>query len=360
MSFCHRIDRPTSRREFLSRAGAGFGAVALSALTGQNLDRERRISQSGRAKIPQRLGRAKNVIWLFMEGGPSHLDLFDPKPLLNKLAGQTLPDSFERPVTAMGEVNSPLLESKRKWAQHGESGLWISDWLPNHSKIADELCVIRSCVSDGINHAGGVCQMNTGSVFGGRPALGSWISYGLGTENDSLPAFVVIKDSNSMIVNGARMWGSGFIPAVYQGALFENGTEPIKNLNNPSGVSDTRQRQKLEYLEELNRGHYAARSSNTDLEARIRSYELAFRMQAAAPEAIDLESEPEPIKKLYGLDNKETEVYGRQCLMARRLVERGVRFIQLYHGAAASGTATRRWRKTTAASATTSMCRSPA
>ena len=333
MSFCHRIDRPSSRREFLSRAGAGFGAVALSALTGQDLIARSSFPNPVGAKIPQRLGRAKNVIWLFMEGGPSHLDLFDPKPLLNKIAGQSLPDSFERPVTAMGEVNSPLLESKRQWAQHGESGLWISDWLPNHSKIADELCVIRSCVSDGINHAGGVCQMNTGSVFGGRPALGSWISYGLGTENDSLPAFVVIKDSNSMIVNGARMWGSGFIPAVHQGALFENGTEPIKNLNNPSGVSNARQRQKLEYLEELNRGHYAARSSNTDLEARIRSYELAFRMQASAPEAIDLESESEHIKTLYGLDNKETEVYGRQCLMARRLVERGVRFIQLYHGA---------------------------
>ena len=333
MSFCHRIDRPSSRREFLSRAGAGFGAVALSALTGQDLIARSSFPNPVGAKIPQRLGRAKNVIWLFMEGGPSHLDLFDPKPLLNKLAGQSLPDSFERPVTAMGEVNSPLLESKRQWAQHGESGLWISDWLPNHSKIADELCVIRSCVSDGINHAGGVCQMNTGSVFGGRPALGSGISYGLGTENDSLPAFVVIKDSNSMIVNGARMWGSGFIPAVHQGALFENGTEPIKNLNNPSGASNARQRQKLEYLEELNRGHYAARSSNTDLEARIRSYELAFRMQASAPEAIDLESEPEHIKTLYGLDNKETEVYGRQCLMARRLVERGVRFIQLYHGA---------------------------
>ena len=333
MSFCHRIDHPSSRREFLSRAGAGFGAVALSALTGQNLIAKSAFPNPVGAKIPHRLGRARNVIWLFMEGGPSHLDLFDPKPLLNKLAGQPLPDSFARPVTAMGEVNSPLLECKRKWAQHGESGLWISDWLPNHSKIADELCVIRSCVSDGINHAGGVCQMNTGSVFGGRPALGSWVSYGLGTENDSLPAFVVIKDSNSMIVNGARMWGSGFIPAVHQGALFENGTEPIKNLNNPSGVSDERQRRKLEFLEELNRGHYAARSSNTDLEARIRSYELAFRMQAAAPEAIDLESEPEHIKHLYGLDHKETEVYGRQCLMARRLVERGVRFIQLYHGA---------------------------
>lgn len=330
---CNRIEQPHSRREFLGKAGAGFGAVALSALTGENLIGANSAPNPVAAKIPHQFGKAKNVIWLFMEGGPSHLDLFDPKPLLNKLAGQSLPDSFEKPVTAMGEVNSPLLESKRKWAQHGDSGLWISDWLPEHSKIADDLCVIRSCVSDGINHAGGVCQMNTGSVFGGRPSLGSWISYGLGTENQSLPAFVVIKDSNAMVVNGARTWGSGFIPAVHQGVLLENGSEPIKNLHNPGGVSEARQKQKLDFLQQLNQNHYESRSSNSDLEARIRSYELAFRMQAEAPEAIDLDSEPEHIKSLYGLDNKDTQVYGRQCLMARRLVERGVRFIQLYHGA---------------------------
>ena len=330
---CNNIDIPSSRREFLSRAGGGFGALALSALSGENLLASSGAPNPVAAKIPHGIGKAKNVIWLFMEGGPSHLDLYDPKPLLNKLAGQPLPDSFDRPVTAMGEVNSPLLESKRKWAQHGESGLWISDWLPNHSKIADELCVIRSCVSDGINHAGGVCQMNTGSVFGGRPSLGSWISYGLGTENQSLPGFVVIKDSNSMVVNGARCWGSGFIPAVHQGVLFGGGNEPISNLNNPAGVTEARQIQKLEYLKQLNENHITGRESNTDLDARIRSYELAFKMQAEAPEAIDLESEPEHIKDLYGLNDKETQVYGRQCLMARRLVERGVRFIQLYHGA---------------------------
>ncbi len=330
---CYQYDHPTSRREFLARAGAGFGAVALSALAGENL-----LASSGppspvAAKIPHALGKAKNVIWLFMEGGPSHLDLFDPKPLLNQLAGQSLPESFERPVTAMGEVNSPLLASRRQWAQHGESGLWISDWLPNHSKIADELCVIRSCVSDGINHAGGVCQMNTGSVFGGRPSLGSWISYGLGTDNRSLPGFVVIKDSNSMVVNGTRCWGSGFIPAVHQGVLFESGDQPIVNLNNPKGISNERQRKKVDFITQLNKTHFQGRESNTDLDARIRSYELAFRMQAQAPEAIDLDSEPEPIKALYGLNHKDTEIYGRQCLMARRLIERGVRFIQLYHGA---------------------------
>ncbi|MCB1066130.1 MAG: DUF1501 domain-containing protein, partial [Verrucomicrobiae bacterium] len=236
-------------------------------------------------------------------------------------------------VLPMGETTAPLMRSKRTFKQHGESGLWVSDWFPHQAKVADELCVIRSCVSDGINHAGGVCQMNTGSVFGGRPSLGSWISYGLGTENKSLPGFVVIKDSNSMVVNGARAWGSGFIPASHQGVLFEQGNEPIKFLNNPKGVTDSRQEHKLKFLEEVNQRHYQTRETNSDLEARIRSYELAFHMQAEAPEAIDLDSEPEHIKELYGLGDKETETYGRQCLMARRLVERGVRFIQLYHGA---------------------------
>ena len=328
---CNNITRPTSRRDFLTSAGAGFGAVALSALTGENL-----IAASTNptaAKIPHALGRAKNVIFLFMEGGPSHIDLFDPKPLLNELAGQPLPKSFDRPVTAMGEVESPLLECKREWAQHGESGLWISDWLPQHSAIADELCVIRSCVSDGINHAGGVCQMNTGSVFGGRPSLGAWVNYGLGTANDSLPGFVVIKDSNTMIVNGARAWGSGFMPASYQGVLFSGGNQPIANLGRPDGTTASRQSRKLEFLAKLNQGHSQGRQSNTELEARIESYELAFRMQAEAPEAIDLDSEAASIKKLYGLDNNKTRTFGRQCLMARRLVERGVRFVQLYHGA---------------------------
>lgn len=330
---CNNYDQPGSRREFLSKAGCGFGAVALSALLGQNHALGASLANPASAKIPHRYGQAKSVIWLFMEGGPSHIDLFDPKPLLNKLAGQALPDSFERPVTAMGEVNSPLLECKRQWKQHGQSGLWISDWFPQMGQIADDLCVVRSCVSDGINHAGGVCQMNTGSVFGGRPSLGSWVSYGLGTENENLPGFVVLKDTKSMVVNGVRSWGSGFMPSAYQGVLLESGDEPIHNLNNPNGVTDQRQAGKLAFLDQLNRRHQDGRQSNTDLEARIRSYELAFRMQAEAPEVVDLSDEPEEVQKLYGMDRKETAVYGRNCLMARRLVERGVRFVQLYHGA---------------------------
>ena len=328
---CNNIVPPASRRDFLRSAGAGFGAVALSALSGEKLIAA--TDNPSIQKIPHAIGRAKNVIFLFMEGGPSHLDLFDPKPLLNKLAGQKLPESFEKPVTAMGEVNAPLLASKREWAQHGESGLWISDWLPNHRKIADELCVIRSCFSDGINHAGGVCQMNTGSVFGGRPSLGAWVNYGLGTSNNSLPGFVVIKDTNSMVINGARAWGSGFMPADYQGTLFESGSQPIANLNRPKDTTAVRQNRKLDFLAQINRNHLVGRESHSELEARIHSYELAYRMQAEAPEAVDLESEPEHIQKLYGLDQEHTRTYGRQCLMARRLVERGVRFVQLYHGA---------------------------
>ncbi len=329
---CSRIEHFTSRRDYLRCAGGGFGAVAFAAMTARPLTAATSTNPVA-AKIPDRLGRAKNVIWLFMEGGPSHLDLFDRKPAVNELAGQSLPDSFPRPVTAMGEVGSPILACRRKWNRCGESGLWISDWLPHHHAIADELCVIHSCVSDGINHAGGVCQMNTGAVFGGRPSLGAWVAYGLGTENENLPAFVVMKDRSAMVVNGARAWGSGFMPSGYQGVLFETGAEPLRNLNNPKGVSAEQQQSRLEFISRLNRRHAVGRESNTELEARIRSYEVAAGMQSAAPEAIDLNQEPEHIRALYGLDRKETEVYGRQCLLARRLVERGVRFIQLYSGA---------------------------
>ena len=328
---CGRISHPSNRREFLRTAGCGFGAVAASALLkGADVAGARPLESSA-ARIPHHAGRARNVIWLFMEGGPSHLDLFDPKPLLNELAGQSLPGSFERPVTAMGEQGSPLLASPRTWKQCGQGGLWISDWLPHHEGIAVELCVIRSCVSDGINHAGGVCQMNTGSVFGGRPSLGSWVSYGLGTRNANLPGFVVIKDTDAMVVNGVRNWGQGFLPAVHQGTLFEAGAQPIRHLNNPKGVSDERQAHKLDFLNALNRNHQDGRESNSELEARIRSYELTGRMQMEAPEAVDLESESAATRTLYGLDRKETSIFGRQCLLARRLAERGTRFIQLYH-----------------------------
>jgi hypothetical protein len=334
---CNQIDVPASRREFLQRAGCGFGAVALAAMTEQAGLAQSAAPAELRVGMPAEIGngkgRAKQVIFLFMEGGPSHLDTFDPKPLLNELAGQPLPQSFKAPITAMGETKAPLLECKREWKQRGQSGLWVSNWFEHVAEHADDLVVIRSCVSSGINHAGGVCSMNTGAVFGGRPSLGAWVSYGMGTLNRNLPSFVVIKDSEATVVNGARNWGTGFMPAVYQGVEFQSSGAPIKHLENPKGVTRERQRQKLDLLASLNREYNASRADNTELDARIRGYELAYRMQAEAPEAVDLSKETDATRQLYGMDKEETAVFGRNCLLARRLIENGVRFVQLYSGA---------------------------
>ena len=322
-----------SRREMLLRGGAGFGALPLAFLFGQakSSAAAKPISPVA-AKLPHHFGAARSVIFLFMEGGPSHIDLFDRKPELNRLAGQTLPPSYKRVITAMGEIESPLLASKRKWKRHGRCGTWVSDWLPHTAQCVDDMSVIRSCWSNGINHSGGVCQMNTGSPLGGRPSLGSWVTYGLGTENLDLPAFVVMQDNKSSVVNGPRNWSAGFMPAVYQGAEISPTDVPIENLAPPEGISDSQQRAKLRYLNKLNRQHAATRPQQSELEARIASYELAFRMQVAAPDAVDLTQETESTKNLYGMDDEKTAKFGRMCLLSRRLVERGVRFVQLYHG----------------------------
>lgn len=277
--------------------------------------------------------RARRVIFLFMEGGPSHIDLFDPKPELNRLAGQRLPASFPKPITAMGESNSPLLGCKREWRQHGQSGLWISDWLPQTARFADDLCVLRSCWADGVNHSSGICQMNTGSILAGRPSLGSWVNYALGTENTNLPGFVVLQDGPAVVVNGARNWGAGFMPATYQGVPFSSGPTPVDNLRPAQGVSSERQAARLSLLDRLNRTHAGPRSHQTELDARIRAYELAGRMQLEAPEAVDISRESAATQRLYGIDRPETAAMGRLCLLARRLVERDVRFVQIYHGA---------------------------
>jgi hypothetical protein len=316
-----------SRRNMLTQAGAGFGALALSSLLGGT------PTAIAAAKSPPHPPRAKSVIFLFMEGGPSSIDTFDPKPELEKLHGQQLPSAFKPIILPMGENNAPLMASKRKWQQYGEGGLWISDWYPQVAQCADELCVVRSLWGDGLNHSGGVCQMNTGSVLAGRPSLGSWVNYGLGSENDDLPAFVVLEDDTGKVINGPRNWGAGFMPAGYQGVPLHTGSEPIRYLAPPKGITGDRQQAKLQLLDRLNARHLAEHPGYSELEARIASYELAFRMQAAAPSAVDLASETAETEALYGLDRKETATFGRMCLLARRLVERGVRFIQLYSGA---------------------------
>jgi hypothetical protein len=354
----------TTRRDFLARTGGGLGMLALWSL----LEREGRGNHP--PKQPHFPAKAKAVIWCFLDGGPSHIDLFDPKPELTKLHGEPLPSTFKRPVTAMGRTaHTPLLASKRTFKQHGRSGIWVSDWYPEIATCVDDIAVIRSCHADGLNHVGSVCQMNTGDILGGRPCLGSWSTYGLGSASESLPGYVVMCDYPEDPPGGPRNWSTGFMPSVHQGTKFREGKDPVLYLrpqgSNPprppfvrggenkpgslpfvrgeedrpgsppyeGGVGGVeRQRAKLDFIQELNRRHLAARADESDLEARIAAYELGYKMQAAAPEAVDLAQESEETKKLYGLDQKETEKYGRNCLLARRLVERGVRFVQLYSG----------------------------
>ena len=321
-----------SRRRFLTRAGSGLGALALShLLDGSGVLPRASAANALAAKPPHHAPRAKSVIWLFMEGGPSHIDLFDYKPELDKLAGQPMPASFGRPVTAMGTSDNTILPTKRVWKQHGQSGLWISDWYPHIAQHADDLAVVRSCWADGLNHVGSVSQMNTGSILAGRPSLGSWVTYGLGTANGDLPSFVILTD-NKGVVGGAKTWSSGFLPAVYQGTPFQQEGPPILDLARPETIGDRQQRRKLDLLRDLNRHHASTRPEDTDLEARIESFELAYRMQSSAPEAVDVESESEATKRLYGMDEEETARFGSNCLLARRLVERGVRFVECYCG----------------------------
>ena len=326
-----------SRREFLARTGSGLGGLALTYLLDRDGNFTPSLSAAGGStnplapKPPHHQPKAKAVIWLFMEGGPSHVDLFDPKPALEKLAGQPMPASFGRPITAMGTANNTLMPSKRAWKQYGESGIWVSDWYARIAEHVDDMAVLRACWADGLNHVGSVCQMNTGSILAGRPSLGAWATYGLGSANQDLPTFIVLTDAGE-VVGGPKNWSAGFLPATYQGTLFRNDETPIFYLLPPDSVSVEQQRSKLDFLAELNRSFAADKPEDTELEARANSYELAYRMQSAAPEAIDFSKESDLTKKLYGLEDPITAKFGANCLLARRLVERGVRFVELYCG----------------------------
>jgi hypothetical protein len=314
------------RRDFLMRAGAGLGALAVSAMM-QGADRPDPLAP----KKPDHPASAKSVIWLFLEGGPSHLDLFDPKPELQRLAGQPMPASFGKVITAMGTASNTLMPSARSWKQYGESGMWVSDWYPKIAEHVDELTLFRSCWADGLNHVGSVCQMNTGSILAGRPSIGAWVTYGLGTANNNLPTFLILTDAGE-VVGGAKNWSSGFLPATYQGTLFRREGAPILDLAPPETIGEGQQRGRLDLLKSLNRHYGDRRPEDSELEARLASFELAYRMQSAAPEAVDLSRESEATRKLYGMDNEATAKFGANCLLARRLEERGVRFIELYSG----------------------------
>jgi hypothetical protein len=315
----------TSRREFFTRAGSGLAGMALASLL-------RAESADPLApKQPHHPPKAKSIIWLFMEGGPSHVDLFDPKPKLLELAGQPMPASFGHPITAMGTSNNTLMPSKRTFKPYGQSGIQVSDWYPHIAEHVDDMTVIRSVWADGLNHVGSVCQMNTGSILAGRPAMGAWTTYGLGSANRNLPSFVVLLDDREPI-GGPKNWSSGFLPATFQGTQFRQGDTPILHLNSPFGTTAEQQRSKLDFLKQLNERYSQQNPGDSELEARIAAYELAYQMQSSAPEAVDMSKETEATKKLYGLDAPETSAFGANCLLARRLVERGVRFVELYAG----------------------------
>jgi hypothetical protein len=326
-----------SRREFLQRAGFGFGALAFNYMLG--LDGVRALAGDVKidplnplaSKAPHHHPKVQSVIWLFMEGGPSHLDLFDPKPALDKMAGKPMPESFGKVITAMGTASNTLMPSKRTFKQYGQSGIWVSDWYPHVAEQVDNIAVIRSCWADGLNHVGSVCQMNTGDVLAGRPSLGAWATYGLGSANHNLPTFVILTDA-AEVLGGPKNWSSGFLPAVYQGTQFRSGATPVFHLTPPETIGEKQQRSKLDLLTALNRHYAADKPDDNELAARLNSYELAYRMQAAAPEAVDLDKESEATKILYGIDEEPTRKFGTNCLMARRLVERGVRFVQCYSG----------------------------
>ncbi|MGY8770707.1 MAG: DUF1501 domain-containing protein [Pirellulales bacterium] len=322
-----------NRRQLLKASASGLGCFALNALIAG--DQQCRAQENQNPLAPKKTDfepRAKRVIWLFMHGGPSHVDLFDPKPELDKYAGKPLPESFGQVMTRRKVAQNPLLGAIKPFRPRGISGLEISDFLPHTAELADDLCVIRSMHGDSVNHPQSVYQMNTGSVLMGHPSVGSWAAYGLGSENADMPAFVVMPDPSGGLKGGPAAWGSGYLPATYQGTTMRPGASPILNLKPPESIRPSQQRATLDFFQSLNQSHMKQRDSNDELAARISAYELAFRMQTAAPGIVNLNQETVETKKLYGIDQPESKEFGERCLLARRMLERGVRFVQLYSG----------------------------
>lgn len=323
-----------SRRRFLQNAGLGCGSLALTKL----LSEEGLLAQTPGG--PHELttegahfgAKAKSVIWLFMPGSPSQVDTFDYKPELQKRNGEKLEGAD--PKTGFFTTNGKILASPFSWKQYGESGTWVSEIFPHISKHVDDMSFIHSCFSQSNNHTPAMLEMNSGMFLQGRPCMGSWLTYGLGSENRNLPGFVVLH--GAMPRGGKPIWAPGFLPKKFQPTAID-GTKPIENLARRKGMTTQHQRAQLDILRAMNRAHGELRPHEADLAARLESFELAYRMQTAAPEAMDVNQESESTHKAYGVDQKETALVAKQCITARRLVERGVRFVQLYAGTNGGG-----------------------
>ena len=318
-----------NRRVFCRRSASGIGVAALASLFGENATANTALTGTHFAP------KAKRIIYLFQSGGPAQQDLFDYKPALNKLNGEELPASVrgEQRLTGMSVNQSslPVAGSHFQFSQHGESGAWLSDLLPYHREIVDDVCFVKSMYTEAINHDPAITLFQTGSQIAGRPSLGAWLSYGLGSENSDLPAFIVLASAGQ---GGqplyARLWGSGFLDSRYQGVRFRAGKDPVLYLSNPNGINNKRRRAQLDAINELNRQQFE-RELDPEIEARIAQYEMAFRMQKSVPDATDFADEPNSTFELYGEDARKPGTFAANCLLARRLAERNVRFIQLYH-----------------------------
>ncbi|MEX2285827.1 MAG: DUF1501 domain-containing protein [Planctomycetaceae bacterium] len=330
-----------TRREFLWEVGGGFAGLALVDLLGRDgfFRKQANAGESAAgdtspyllsAKVPHFRSPVKHCIFLFMNGAPSQVDTFDPKPALDKHHGT--PYSGPAKVGSNGRPIGYLMKSPFEFRRHGASGLPISELFPHTAKHADDLCVLRAMYTDTAAHASGCLQMNTGSVLIGRPCLGSWLSYGLGTQNENLPSFVVMTDPRGGPIGSASNWTAGFMPAAYQGTLFRSTGMPLLDLATPPDVGHRSQKESLDLLSRLNRDHQRSHPGGSELEARILSYELAYKMQTSAAEVVDVEKEDPQTREMYGLNDERTRDFGRKCLITRRLIEKGVRFVQLYSG----------------------------
>ncbi len=326
----HPHARPTrSRREFIRDAFCGFGGLALAALLDQ--EQARAGSPDPLAPKPPHLpAKARAVIFLFMAGGPSHLETFDPKPLLNRLDGQPRPRVFGEAKYQFVQKNARLLGTKRSFRKYGQSGIEVSDLFPHTAECVDDLAVIRSCHGDMVVHSAAQYELFTGRVVPGFPSMGSWLIYGLGSESRSLPSYVVMPDPKGALEAGQPMYMHGFLPAVYQPTMFRPGGRPVLNLDLPAGVTPGQRRRTLDLIRDLNRS--TLDPADEEFAARINAYDLAFRMQSEAPEVLDLSREPRETLELYGIGAEPTHDYGRRCLLARKLVEHGVRFVCVVSG----------------------------
>ena len=322
--------KPTrSRREFLTDAFCGFGSIAFGAMLAEERARAGDTNPLA-ARPPQFPAKAKSVIVLFMAGGPSHLETFDPKPLLNQLDGQPMPKSFGAAKRQFIKGEPRLLGTRRSFKQYGKSGMWVSDLLPHTATCADELAVIRSCQSDAFVHSAAQYQFFTGRIIPGFPSMGSWTMYGLGSESESLPGYVVMPDPGGTIEAGQPVYSNAFLPSIYQPNVFRAGKKPVLNLDMPPGLSEAQRRRTLKLVHDLDNARMGP--DDEEFTARLNTYDLAFKMQTEAPAVFDISQEPPSIRELYGVGNPVTDDFGRRCLLARRLVEKGVRFVVLVSG----------------------------